>query len=193
MTAHSQVETVSYRKNLSPHDANRVDIPVALTALLPDMFALYLKTKNFHWHASGPHFRDYHVLLDDQAAQILATTEIIAERVRRLGGRTITYIGHISRLQHTEDNDADEIAPHDMLTELLKDNGLLAEQMRKTRALCDERADVASVSLIEDWIDEAEGRAWFLLEALRAGIAASTGAFLNRRADLLSSTTARSF
>jgi starvation-inducible DNA-binding protein len=121
---------------------------------------------------SGPHFRDYHLLLDEQAIQILATTDPIAERVRKLGAQTIKSIGHISRLQHIEDNDADEVAARDMLRELLQDNQRLAEQMMKLHALCDEQGDVASASLIEVWIDEPQGRAWFLLEAtgLTAGI-----------------------
>jgi starvation-inducible DNA-binding protein len=151
------------------HRENRSHIPVALTALLPDMFALYLKTQNFHWHVSGRQFRDRHLPLDDQAAQILATTDLIAERVRRLGGRTITYIGHIGQLQHSEDNDADEVEPRDMLAELLKDNWLLAKHLQATHALCDERGDVVSASLVENWIDEAEGRAWFLRDAVRPG------------------------
>src|SRR6266849_5106836 len=117
MTMHTRVEPARYREN-PPYRANRADIPVALTALLPDMFALYLKTKNLHWHLSGLQFRDYHLLLDDQAAQILATTDLIAERVRRLGDRTITYIGHIGQLHHIEDNDADAVEPRDMLAEL---------------------------------------------------------------------------
>jgi len=167
MTTHAQVEPTRYREDA--RGANRADIPVALTALLADMFATYLKTKNFHWHVSGPHFRDYHLLLDGQATQILATTDTIAERVRKLGAQTIKSIGHISRLQHIGDNDADEVAPHDMLRELLQDNQRLAEQMMKLHTLCDEQGDVASASLIEVWIDEAQGRAWFLLEAVRPG------------------------
>jgi len=131
------------------------------------MFALYLKTKNFHWHVSSPHFRDYHLLLDDQATQILGTTDTIAERVRKLGGQTIKSIGHIGRLQRVRDNDAEEVAARDMLTELLDDNRRVAEQMLKTHALCDETGDVASASLIEVWIDEAQGRAWFLQEAVQ--------------------------
>ncbi len=165
MTTHAQVEPARYRED--PRGENSADIPVALTALLADMFAVYLKTKNFHWHVSGPHFRDYHLLLDEQATQILATTDTIAERVRKLGAQTIKSIGHIGRLQHIEDNDADEVAPHDMLRELLQDNQRLADQMMKLHTLCDEQVDVASASLIETWIDEAQGRAWFLLEAMR--------------------------
>jgi starvation-inducible DNA-binding protein len=169
MTTHAQVAPARYREDRPPHRANRANIPIALTGLLADMFALYLKTKNFHWHVSGPHFRDYHLLLDEQATQILATTDIIAERVRKLGGQTIKSVGHIGRLQQIKDNDAEEVAPREMLMELLEDNRLVAEQMLKTHALCDERGDVATASLIEMWIDEAEGRAWFLLEAVRPG------------------------
>jgi starvation-inducible DNA-binding protein len=167
MTTHNQVER--HRENLSPHGANRADIPVALNALLADMFALYLKTKNFHWHVSGPHFRDYHLLLDDQATQILGTTDVIAERVRKLGGQTIKSIGHIGRLQRIKDNDAEEVAPRDMLAELLEDNRGIVAQMLKTHSLCDETGDVATASLIEVWIDEAQGRAWFLLETIQRG------------------------
>ena len=167
MTTHTQIEPARYRED--PRGENSADIPVALTALLADMFAVYLKTKNFHWHVSGPHFRDYHLLLDEQATQILATTDTIAERVRKLGALTIKSIGDISRLQHIEDNDADEVAPRDMLRELLQDNQRLADQMMKLHTLCDEQGDVASASLIEMWIDEAQGRAWFLLEAVRPG------------------------
>jgi starvation-inducible DNA-binding protein len=167
MTTHTQIEPARYRED--PRGENRADIPAALTALLADMFAVYLKTKNFHWHVSGPHFRDYHLLLDEQATQILATTDTIAERVRKLGAPTIKSIGDISRRQHIEDNDADEVAAPDMLRELLQDNQRLADQMMKLHTLCDEQGDVASASLIEMWIDEAQGRAWFLLEAVRPG------------------------
>ena len=167
MTMHTQAEPARSRENPPSLGANRTEVPVALTALLADMFALYLKTKNFHWHVSGPHFRDYHLLLDEQATQILGTTDTIAERVRKLGGQTIKSIGHIGRLQRVRDNDAEEVAARDMLTELLDDNRRIAEQMLKTHALCDETGDVASASLIEVWIDEAQGRAWFLQEAVR--------------------------
>ena len=169
MAPQSEVDLARHRENLAPHGANRADIPVALTALLADMFALYLKTKNFHWHVSGPHFRDYHLLLDEQATQILGTTDTIAERVRKLGGQTIKSIGHIGRLQRIKDNDAEEVAPRDMLGELLDDNRRLSVQMLETHTLCDACGDVASASLIEVWIDEAQGRAWFLLEAVRSG------------------------
>jgi len=143
------------------------DISGALNALLADMFALFLKTKNFHWHVSGPHFRDYHLLLDDQAAQILVTTDAIAERVRKLGGTTLRSIGHIGRLQRIDDNDADFVAPDDMLAELREDNTQLVRAMRETHSLCDEHGDVATVSLLEPWIDEAEQRIWFLFETTR--------------------------
>jgi starvation-inducible DNA-binding protein len=147
-------------------DATR-DISGALNALLADLFALYLKTKNFHWHVSGPHFRDYHLLLDEQADQIYATTDPIAERVRKLGGSTLRSIGHIARLQRVLDNDAEYVTPLDMLAELREDNAELADRMREAHNVCDEHRDVASASLLEVWIDEAERRAWFLFEAAR--------------------------
>jgi starvation-inducible DNA-binding protein len=143
------------------------DISGALTTLLADMFALYIKTKNFHWHVSGPHFRDYHLLLDEQAEQIFASTDDIAERVRKIGGTTLRSIGHIARLQRVLDNDTDYVSPQDMLAELRDDNRELTQRMRETHDLCDEHADVASASLIENWIDEAERRTWFLFEAAR--------------------------
>src|SRR5262245_55061980 len=143
------------------------DVSGALNALLADMFALYLKTKNFHWHMSGPHFRDYHLLLDEQADQIFASTDDIAERVRKLGGTTVRSIGHIKRLQRILDNDADFVTPQDMLAELRDDNRQIAASLREAHGLCDEMEDVASASLIENWIDEAERRTWFLFEASR--------------------------
>ena len=143
------------------------DISGALTTLLADMFALYVKTKNFHWHVSGPHFRDYHLLLDEHAAQIFATTDPIAERVRKVGGTTLRSIGQISRLQRVLDNDADYVTSLDMLAELREDNLQLAARMRETHDLCDEHHDVATASLLEVWIDEAERRTWFLFEATR--------------------------
>ncbi len=149
-------------------DATR-DVSGALNLLLADMFALYLKTKNFHWHVSGPHFRDYHLLLDEQGEQIFATTDALAERVRKIGGTTLRSIGHIARLQRVLDNDADYVTPLDMLAELRDDNQGLATRMRETHGLCDEYGDVASASLLENWIDEAERRAWFLFEATRPG------------------------
>jgi len=141
------------------------DISAALNGLLADMFALYVKTKNFHWHVSGPHFRDYHLLLDDQASQLFATTDVLAERVRKLGGKTVRSIGHIARLQRVLDNDADYVTPREMLAELRADSTELASRLREAHGLCDEHGDVATASFIETWIDEAEGRAWFLLEA----------------------------
>src|ERR1700751_1356390 len=143
------------------------DLSGALNILLADMFALYLKTKNFHWHMSGPHFRDYHLLLDEQADQIFATTDAIAERVRKIGGTTLRSIGEIGRLQRILDNDADFVTPLDMLAELRDDNKQLVASLRDTHSVCDEHNDVASASLIENWIDEAERRTWFLFEATR--------------------------
>jgi starvation-inducible DNA-binding protein len=145
------------------------DLSGALTTLLADMFALYLKTKNFHWHVSGPHFRDYHLMLDEQADQIFATTDPIAERVRKIGGTTLRSIGHIARLQRVSDNDADYVTPQDMLAELRDDNKDMAARMRETHSLCEEHEDVATASLLEVWIDEAERRIWFLFEASRHG------------------------
>ena len=145
------------------------DISAALNALLADFFALYLKTKNFHWHVSGPHFRDYHLLLDEQGDQLFGTTDVIAERVRKIGGTTLRSIGHVARLQRVSDNDADYVTPLDMLAELREDNSRLAARMRETHSVCDEHGDVATASFIEIWIDEAERRTWFLFEASRAG------------------------
>jgi starvation-inducible DNA-binding protein len=136
----------------------------ALNVLLADVFALYMKTKNFHWHMSGPHFRDYHLLLDEHGAQIFAMTDAIAERVRKLGGSTIRSIGHVARLQRLGDNDAEYVDPFDMLAELREDNRMLLASMREAHDLCDEEGDVASASLLEVWIDETERRIWFLFE-----------------------------
>ena len=148
------------------------DLAGALNILLADMFSLYLKTKNFHWHMSGPHFRDYHLLLDEHGTQIFATTDDIAERVRKIGGTTVRSIGHVSRLQRVLDNDAEFVTAMDMLAELRDDNKQLAAHMRETHGLCDEYGDVATASLLEVWIDEAERRTWFLFETTRAGRAA---------------------
>jgi starvation-inducible DNA-binding protein len=139
----------------------------AMNILLADLFALYVKTKNFHWHVSGPHFRDYHLLLDEQSEQILATTDDVAERVRKIGGVTLHSIGQIARLQRVADNDEESVTAQHMLVELCEDNAQLASHLRSTHALCDENGDVASASLIENWIDEAERRTWFLYEATR--------------------------
>jgi starvation-inducible DNA-binding protein len=149
-----------------PASATR-DISGALNILLADMFALYMKTKNFHWHMSGPHFRDYHLLLDEQGEQIFATTDPIAERVRKLGHRTVRSIGEIGRLKRIADNDAEFVTPQDMLAELRDDNKALVASLRETHGVCDEFGDVATASLIEVWIDEAERRTWFLYEASR--------------------------
>jgi starvation-inducible DNA-binding protein len=139
----------------------------ALTTLLADFFVLYVKTKNFHWHVSGPHFRDYHLMLDEQASQILAATDAIAERARKLDAKTLRSVGHIARLQRLADNDAEEVGATAMLAELQADNVALTAFLREAHALCDEHGDVATASLLENWIDEAEGRSWFLLEAGR--------------------------
>ena len=145
--------------------ANKVgDIAHALNLVLADVFALYLKTKNFHWHLSGPHFRDYHLLLDGQGDEILAMTDPIAERVRKVGGPTLHSIGEIARLQRVPDNDAPDVEPQDMLAELREDNVALAKAIRVAHAVCDEHGDIASASLLESFIDEAESRAWFLYE-----------------------------
>src|SRR5271169_5414066 len=147
-------------------DATR-DISGAMNAILADVFALYLKTKNFHWHMSGPHFRDYHLLLDEQGDQLFAMTDPIAERIRKLGGTTIRSTGHIARLQRILDNDADYVEPQDMLAELRDDNKQLTVTMREVHGVCDEYGDVATASLLEVWIDESERRTWFLFEATR--------------------------
>jgi starvation-inducible DNA-binding protein len=140
----------------------------ALNTLLADMFSLYLKTKNFHWHVSGPHFRDYHLLFDEQATQIVDTTDAIAERVRKIHGETLHSIGHVARLQRLKDNDQAMVAPEAMLLELMADNRALGAWLHEAHRICDEVGDVASASLIEVWIDEADKRAWFLHEASRA-------------------------
>jgi starvation-inducible DNA-binding protein len=150
-------------------DAATRDITGALNALLADTFALYVKTKNFHWHMSGPHFRDYHLLLDEQADQIYAMTDPLAERVRKLGGLTLRSIGNIARLQRVLDNDAPYVEELDMLAELRDDNKMMASRMREAHGLCDEHRDVATASLLEVWIDETEQRTWFLFEASRRG------------------------
>ena len=145
------------------------DIAGAMNAILADVFALYVKTKNFHWHMSGPHFRDYHLLLDEQADQIFAMSDPIAERVRKVGGATLKSIGHIARAQRVQDNDAEYVEPLDMLAELREDNKMLAARLREAHNVCEEHRDLASASLIEVWIDETERRTWFLFEASRKG------------------------
>ena len=143
------------------------DIAGAMNAILADVFALYLKTKNFHWHMSGPHFRDYHLLLDEQADQLFAMTDPIAERIRKIGGLTLRSIGHISRIQRVLDNDGEYVEPLDMIAELADDNKTMAARLREAHNVCDEHRDVATASLIEVWIDETERRTWFLSEIKR--------------------------
>src|ERR1700677_1064266 len=145
------------------------DIAGGMNGILADVFALYLKTKNFHWHMSGPHFRDYHLLLDEQADQIYAMADPIAERIRKTGGSTLRSIGHIARLQRIKDNDAEYVDPLDMLTELREDNQSLPARLREGHDVVDEVRDIAPASLIENWIDETERRTWFLFEASRHG------------------------
>jgi starvation-inducible DNA-binding protein len=145
----------------------RTDIAAALTALLADVFALYLKTKNFHWHLSGPHFRDFHLMFDDQGGQLIAMTDAIAERARKVGGTTMRSVAHIARLQRLPDNEADFVTPEDMLAELKSDNEQLIRIMREVHELTAEHRDYATTSLVEGWIDEAEGRVWFLFESGR--------------------------
>src|SRR5438309_620820 len=140
------------------------DIAGAMNAILADVFALYLKTKNFHWHMSGPHFRDYHLMLDDQGDQLFSMTDAIAERVRKIGGTTVRSIGQISRLQRIVDSNAEYVEPLDMIAELREDNAILTRNMREVHLLCDEAGDVATASLLEIWMDETEKRTWFLFE-----------------------------
>jgi starvation-inducible DNA-binding protein len=166
---------------LSPHSRHTValhtpsdlgqqavkDIAGALTVLLADVFALYLKTKNFHWHLSGPHFRDYHLMLDEQGEEIFAITDDIAERARKVGGTTLRSIGQVHRIQRLLDNDADYVTAQDMLAELAEDNRRLVSFLRATHEVCSGYNDVATTSLIENWIDQAERRSWFLFESTR--------------------------
>jgi len=144
-------------------------IAEAMNGILADVFALYLKTKNFHWHMSGPHFRDYHLLLDEQAVQIYAMVDVIAERIRKVGQPTLRSIGDIARRQRIKDNDAEYVEPGNMLAELQEDNKALAARLREAHDVCDEHRDIATASLIENWIDETEQRTWFLFEANRRG------------------------
>jgi starvation-inducible DNA-binding protein len=160
-----RLESVASPGDFQPNVVAKISS--ALTGVLADMFALYIKTKNFHWHISGPHFRDYHLLLDEQSGQILAATDAIAERVRKIGGTTLHSIGHIGRLQRIADNDGEHVAAQDMLAELREDNKQLTASLRSVHSLCDEHGDLASASLIENWIDEAEHRSWFLFESTR--------------------------
>jgi starvation-inducible DNA-binding protein len=146
------------------------DIAAALSTLLADVFTLYLKTKNFHWHISGPHFRDYHLLLDEHGEQIFAMTDPIAERARKIGGTTLRSIGHVARLQRLADNDADYVEAQGMLAELRDDNLRLTASMRQVHNTCEEYGDVATASLLETWLDETERRSWFLYEATRRSL-----------------------
>jgi starvation-inducible DNA-binding protein len=155
----------SQRTDIAPESVK--EISAALTALLADVFALYVKTKNFHWHMSGPHFRDYHLLLDDHGDQLFAMTDDIAERARKIGGTTLRSIGHIARIKRISDNDADYVTPEDMLSELWEDNKSLVLSMKGLHGLCDDAGDVATASLLENWIDETQRRSWFLYEMSR--------------------------
>ena len=153
------------RTDIAPESVK--EISAALTALVADVFTLYVKTKNFHWHMSGRHFRDYHLLLDEHGDQLFAMTDDIAERVRKIGGTTLRSIGHIARVKRIADNDVDYVTPEDMLSELWEDNKSLVQSMRGAHDLCDEAGDVASTSVLENWIDETQRRAWFLYEISR--------------------------
>ena len=154
---------------ITPDDNERKNVAAALNGILANSFALYLKTKNFHWHVSGPHFRDYHLMLDEQAAAILATTDIIAERVRKAGGTTLRSIGDISRHQTINDNDEEFVSASDMLTELRSDNLKLITALRDAKTATEAAGDNATDGLLDDWTDQAEERAWFLFEAGRTG------------------------
>ena len=172
MTNRSEVATLREAPLRTPTLLKKEDvqnITAELNVLLADVFALYLKTKNFHWHISGPHFRDYHLLLDEHADQLFAITDDIAERVRKLGGTTIRSIAHVARLKHIADNDADYVAALDMLGELREDNQALIARMIEIHDLCDEANDIATASFLENWIDQAQRRVWFLFETSRAG------------------------
>jgi len=170
----AKVRALEPRKKISPLDTPTdlkpdgvAAVSQALNTLLADTFALYLKTKNFHWHMSGPHFRDYHLLLDEQAAQIYGSTDDIAERVRKIGGTTLRSIGQIASLQRVTDNNEAFVPPLDMLRELIGDNKAFAANLRDAHELCDKHDDIATASLIENWIDQTERRTWFLFEASR--------------------------
>jgi len=160
--------THTQRTDIPPESV--MEISIALTTLLADIVALYIKTKNFHWHMSGPHFRDYHLLLDEQGDQLLAMTDDIAERVRKIGGTTLRSVGQVARITHIADNDADYVTPKDMLSELWEDNKALVRYMKSVHVVCDDAGDVASTSILENWIDETQRRAWFLYEICRDGL-----------------------
>jgi starvation-inducible DNA-binding protein len=173
MTDHNRRRLTNKRRAplVTPTDLNgnaTKDIAGVMNAILADVFALYLKTKNFHWHLSGPHFRDYHLMLDEQAEQLFEMTDPIAERVRKTGGTTLRSIGQIAKMQRISDNDAVYVEPTDMLAELREDNKTMADRLREAHDICDEHRDIATASLIEGWIDETERRTWFLFESARA-------------------------
>ena len=173
MTDHNRRRLTNKRRAplVTPTDLNgsaTKDIAGVMNAILADVFALYLKTKNFHWHLSGPHFRDYHLMLDEQAEQLFQMTDPIAERVRKTGGTTLRSIGQISKMQRISDNDAVYVEPNDMLAELREDNKTIAERLREAHDICDGHRDIATASLIETWIDESERRTWLLFESARA-------------------------
>jgi starvation-inducible DNA-binding protein len=173
MAQNKSIDRTAVKRNaplITPTDLGTVasaDIAQGMNAILADVFALYLKTKNFHWHMSGPHFRDYHLLLDEQADQLFAMTDPIAERIRKTGGLTLRSIGHIARIQRILDNDAEYVEPLDMLAELREDNQVLAARLREVHNVVEDVRDIATASLIENWIDEAERRTWFLFESSR--------------------------
>jgi starvation-inducible DNA-binding protein len=175
MAQNNSIDRIAAQRNaplITPTDlgaAASADIAGSMNAILADVFALYLKTKNFHWHMSGPHFRDYHLLLDEQADQLFAMTDPIAERIRKTGGSTLRSIGHIGRMQRILDNDAEYVEPLDMLAELREDNQVLAARLREVHNVVEDVRDIATASLIENWIDEAERRTWFLFESSRRG------------------------
>jgi starvation-inducible DNA-binding protein len=175
MAQNKSIDRTSVKRNaplITPTDlgtAASADIAQSMNAILADVFALYLKTKNFHWHMSGPHFRDYHLLLDEQADQLFAMTDPIAERIRKTGGATLRSIGHIAHIQRIQDNDAEYVEPLDMLAELREDNQILAARLREVHKVVEDVRDIATASLIENWIDETERRTWFLFESSRRG------------------------
>lgn len=171
MSTNTEIQTRQKSPLRTPSDLLQADVTnvsAGLNALLADVFALYLKTKNFHWHMSGPHFRDFHLLLDEHADQIFAMTDDIAERVRKIGGTTLRSIGHIARLQRIADNDAEYVTPQDMLAELRSDEEQMVQRMLAVHGLCDDANDVATASLLENWIDQGQRRIWFLFEATRS-------------------------
>jgi starvation-inducible DNA-binding protein len=175
MAQNNSSDRIAAQRNaplITPTDlgaAASADIAGCMNGILADVFALYLKTKNFHWHMSGPHFRDYHLLLDEQADQLFAMTDPIAERIRKTGGSTLRSIGHIGRMQRILDNDAEYVEPLDMLAELREDNQVLAARLREVHNVVEDVRDIATASLIENWIDETERRTWFLFESSRRG------------------------